>query len=250
MLEIIELYEKGLINIYDKENLIALRDNDYKYKGVSVHEIFNFSNNSNLTIPNFNKIKNFDDIINCNSDLRHFTALLFFYRPYINNPNYEKIITRDFSYYSYFQNLPDRRFSQFASICFEKLYNYCDRIGDLLAYYYPLKFPEVKKIYFPYVIDILKNDLELINEKYFRDLLSYREITYREIHEHRNEIVHYYQFETNYKFDFSLNATNDEEISKLWEYKNRLPEYFSEQLKLSNELYISSLKLIKKKFSP
>lgn len=250
MLEIIKSYEKGVIEIYKKEDLVALRDNKYIYNGVDLHEIFNIANNSTLTIPNFNKIKNFWDIINCNSDLRHFTALLFLYRPFINNPNHEKVNTDDFSYYGYFQNLPDRRFSQFASICFEKLYNYCDRIGDLLAHYYPSKFPDSKKIYFPNVVDILKNDLELKNEKYFKDILSYREVAYQEINNHRKEIVHYYQFETNYRFDFTLNSTNDEEIRKLWEFKNGLPEYFSKHLKLSNELYINTLELLKTKYLP
>jgi hypothetical protein len=250
MKELIESYEKEVIEIYKRENLVALRDNEYKYEGVELHEIFSIPNNSTLSIPNFNKIKNFWDIINCNSDLRHFTALLYFYRPFINDPNNDKINTDNFPVYSYFQNLPDRRFSQFASVCFEKLYNYCDRIGDLLAHYYPSKFPDVKRIYFPNVIDKLKDDSDLNNEKYFNDLLTYREVVYQEINKRRKEIVHYYQFETNYRFDFNLNASNEEEIKKLWEFKNGLPEYFGKHLKLSNELYINTLNLIKTKYLP
>lgn len=152
---IIDSYEKEVIEIYKTEKLVSLRDNDYNYNGVNIHEILRIKKKSDLKIPNFNSMKNLWDIINCNSDLRHFTSLLFYYRPFINIPKNEKIITGDSSFYSYFQNLHDRRFSQFASICFEKLYNYCDRIGDSIAYSYPSKFQKTKRIYFTSVIDIL-----------------------------------------------------------------------------------------------
>jgi len=74
--------------------------------------------------------------------------------------------------------------------------------------------------------------------------------SFKEINEYRKEIVHYYQFETNYRFDFTMNSSNDEVIGQLWEFKNGLPEYFKEQLKLSNELYCNTLEMIKKTYMP
>ena len=247
MSEIIELYEKELIEIYNKEQLIALRDTDHTYKGRNVLEIAGISNNSTLLIENFNSIKNLWDIINCNSDLRHFTALLFFYRPYINNPLNEKaVINENFSYYTYFQNLPDRRFSQFASICFEKLYNYCDRIGDLLAYHNPSFFQSKKdRIYFSSVIDKLDKSKLFLSSYNFSKILDYRNKIYTEINSHRKDIVHYYQFETNYRFNFTINSTNETEIFKLWEHKKNLPSYFKAQLDKSNELYLTVIDFIK-----
>lgn len=100
------------------------------------------------------------------------------------------------------------------------------------------------------MIDILKTNPDFKTNEYFKKIQSYREITFKEINESRREIVHYYQFETNYRFDFTMNATNEKEIGQLWEFKNKLPEYFKEQLKLSNELYCNALGLIKKTYMP
>ncbi len=247
MTEIIELFEKKVFEIYSIEKLTALQDNDYSFEGVNVLEMISLSRKYSLPNPSFNDMKHTWDIINCNSDLRYFTALLFLYKPFINNPINESVYFEERLLFTYFQNRYDHRYSQFASICFEKLYNYCDRIGDVLANRYFDKFQNPQNIYFPKVIDKLRLDSNIQNDSFFKEIIIYRDNEYKEHNEKRREIVHYHQFETNYRYDFTLNSTNKEEITKLWDFKKNLPEYFKKQLDKSNQLFLNTFNFLNKR---
>jgi len=246
MTDIIELFEKQVFEIYSKENLIALQDNEYSFGGVNVLEMTSISRKFSHLDSSFNTMKNTWDIIICNSDLRYFTALLYLYRPFINNPFDEMVHYDGRTIFTYFQNMYDHRYSQFASICFEKLYNYCDRIGDLLANCHQDKFRDPKKIFFPLVVDKLKLDINIKNDTFFGEILTYRDNVYKGHNEIRKEVVHYHQFETNYRYDFTMNSTNKEEITKLWDFKYGLPEYFKEQLDRSNHLFLNTFNFLSK----
>ncbi len=250
MIEIIQSFEKEVIARYKTENLIALQDNNFNYKGINVLEVSGFSSNSKRRIKGYKPVKNTWDIINCNSDLRYFTALLYLFRPYINNPGYENIKHDGKIIYTYFQSIEDHRYSQFASICFEKLYNYCDRIGDLLAYHYYDKFSTKEKIYFPVVVDKLKKDRSIESNEFFKKILTYRDTTFKEFNSERKEIVHNYQFETNYRFNFTINCTNHAEIKSLWNFKSSLPEFFKTHLSLANDLFYNTFIYLRNKHLP
>lgn len=74
----------------------------------------------------FSDFKIYDELAFISKDLKYYTALLYFFRPYIT----------DSSDGTYFQTLEDRRYMMFASICFQSIYNFWDRIGDLLNLYF------------------------------------------------------------------------------------------------------------------
>jgi len=238
-------FEKQIIEAYKKEKLVALQDNQFSYKDINVLKISTIPRKSTSKVQNYNSIKNTWDIINCNTDLRFFTALLFLYRPFINNPGYENIIHKGKKIYTYFQSTQDHRYSQYASICYEKLYNLCDRIGDLLDYHFHDRFLNLKKTYFAPVIDELKKDQKIKSNIYFKKILKYRNTSFKEINKERIEIVHYYQFETNYRYSFTRNCTNELEIRKMWDFKRSLPEYFKKQLELSNDLFYNTFNFLK-----
>lgn len=237
-------FEKQIVGAYKKENLVALQDNQFTYKGINVLDISNVPRLSTSKVKNYNSMKNTWDIINCNTDLRFFTALLFLYRPYINNPGYENVIHNGKIIYTYYQSTQDHRYSQYASICYEKLYNFCDRIGDLLDYHFHEIFLNQKRTYFANVIEELKKDPSIKANTYFKEILKYKNTLFKEINKERIEIVHYYQFETNYRYHFTRNCTNELEIRKMWNFKSSLPEYFKKHLDLSNGLFYNTFKFL------
>lgn len=250
MKTIIDQYENQIAEIIMQKELKALYDNDYVYNNRNILDVLKISKLQNPKMPNFNKFKNCWDIINCNVDFRLHVALLYIYLPYINNPIKEFFKDEDFYSALYFQNIYDKRFSCYASICFEKLYNYLDRVGDLLAYN-DLKFQRYSesKIYFNTAIDNFKKDKLFYGQKYFDKIVKYRDEEYKIINSNRSQIVHYYHFETQYRFDFTMNSTNKEKINELWAFKSSLPEFFKERLYHSNELFYNVLNFLEKELS-
>ena len=235
---------KEILQIIKNENLISLSDNKYKYKDLQV-SIFASSGDLsiNQTFKKFHQLKNIWDLINCNNDLKIFTAYLFYYRPFINNPINEACLM-DGEYLSiYDQNEADWFYSSFVSSCYEKLYNFWDRIGDALAYYLNVEIEEYK-VGFPCVIDKLAKLSVAKDNPYFKKLLDFKTNEFTEFNKHRKDIVHYYQFETTFRFEHFINSGDKEKMEKLWKWKNEMPEYFKQHLENSCEGYHNTYKLI------
>lgn len=226
------------------EKLPSLSDNGYQYKDHNVLNLYNSSiQNCNQTFKKFHELKNIWDLINCNHDLKIFTAYLYYYRPLINNPIDEAYFIEGNFMSTYFQNNADRLYSSFVSACYEKLYNFWDRIGDALAYYLNVDIKE-DKIYFPQIIDILTNQDAIRNNPYFKKLLDFKNNEFKEFNQYRKEIVHYYQFETTFRFEHTINNGDIDEIEKLWKRKQKMPEYFRQHLQHSCDGYYNTYRLI------
>lgn len=228
---------------FKSENLVSLSDNKHEYDGLNTMEILNLEK-VNPKFTKFNKFKNIKDLKNCNNDLKYLTANLYLYRPYINKPLEEFTFFQDKKLFTYLQNGPDWIYSIYVSCCFEKLYNYWDRIGDTLAYYFDLNIAE-HRVTFPIVIDKMKTRDGLLSDKNFKFLLDFRENEFKEFNDQRKEVVHYYQFETTYHHEFLDNSSDENEIKRLWKWKKNMPEYFKNHLKLSCDGFVKTYELIK-----
>tara|TARA_R110001583_G_scaffold33438_4_gene112924 strand:+ start:16341 stop:17084 length:744 start_codon:yes stop_codon:yes gene_type:complete len=235
---------KEIVQIIKDEKLVSLSDNEYQYKDLNVLLLSSLDiSNCNKSFKKFHALKNVWDLMNCNNDLKLFTAHLFYYQPLINNPINEAYLLDGEFISTYFQNGADWLYSSFVSSCYEKLYNFWDRIGDALAYYLNVDLKE-EQINFPKVIDIL-NKHELIKKNiYFKKLLDFKDNEFKEFNKHRKDIVHYYQFETTFSFEHAINSGDKNKIEKLWKWKNEMPEYFRQHLKSSCEGYYNTYKLI------
>lgn len=231
----------SIFKIFQKENLISLSDNDYSYKGINVLEFSGENTNSDL--KKYNSIKNVFDMVNCNNDLKFFTAQLYLYRPYINNPILENRPCDGLTMFTYFQNPYDWAYSTYVSCCYEKLYNFWDRIGDSLAYYLNLDISE-DRVSFHSVIEKLSNSNLYNSNSNFEFLQKFKNNEFSEFNSHRKDIVHYYQFETDYFYNFTINSFEKEKIMKLWERKSKMPEYFKDHLIQSCDGFYHTYKLI------
>lgn len=235
---------KEIGQIIKDEKLVSLSDNDYQYKDQNVLILSKSNNqNCNRTFKKFNDIKNIDDLINCNNDLKLFTAHLFYYKPLINNPINEAYLIDGKFMSTYFQNGADWIYSSFVSSCYEKLYHFWDRIGDTLAYYLNVDIKE-DQINFPKVIEILTKRDVIKDNPYFKKLLNFKTNEFKEFNKHRKDNVHYYQFETTYRFEHAINSGDKEKIENLWKWKEEMPEYFKQHLKNSCEGYYNIYRLI------
>lgn len=244
----LENQHKYLENIIEKENLISLSDNEYKYKNIEILKILNFDK-TNTNFTKFDKFKNKTDLLNCNADLKLFTANLFLYLPFVNNPLKEFKLTKNGKSYTYFRKIEDMLYSTYVSCSFEKLYNFWDRVGDILAYHLELNIKE-HLVTFPKVIDTIKKSKKYDDNSDFKFLLEFRENQFKEFNNQRKVIVHYYQFDTTFKEEFYNTNGNEKKIKELWEWKKNMPDYFKNHLILSCEGFyhlFKFLELISKK---
>jgi len=242
-MEHLEKHYSEVSKFFTQENLISLSDNEHNYNGLNTMEILHLEK-INPNFEKFNKFKNLADLKNCNNDLKLLTANLYLYHPHINNPLNEFKFVQGDKIFTYFQNGPDWIYSTFVSCCYEKLYNYWDRIGDTLAYYLELDIPEFK-VGFTSVIDKMTSMRIFDSNLNFLYLKNFKQNEFREFNKHRKEVVHYYQFETTYKHQIEENCRNEEEIEKLWNWKNNMPSYFKNHLNLSCEGFTKTYELIK-----
>ena len=145
----------NLLNVIEKEKkLVCLSDNNYNHFETRVGNTpFKISTPEKLR--EFDVHKNFRDLNMITKDLKIFISNLYLYLPFINNPIQEHIYIENTKQTTYIQNEYDSHFMTYVSVCYEKIYNYWDRIGDRMWFYFDVEI-DPKKVYFPTVINQLK----------------------------------------------------------------------------------------------
>lgn len=181
----------------------------------------------------FDSIQFYEDLLFINKDIKYFTGLLYFLRPYINNPLKENR--------TYFQNIFDKRYLSYASVVHQCVYNYWDRIGDLLYMFFETGLDE-RRVYLGNVIN--KFPLEYKDSQYFHSLKQLYDTKIKPLLEDRNAIVHYSHLESKmYSGTFS-NYRDTEKLKELQTEKESYPEMFKEHLETTLQGYEIALKLI------
>jgi len=173
------------------------------------------------------------DIRFIHSDLVYTTGILFALRPHINNPLKETVFLKGKEFSTYRQNMYDSLYGMYASVCFEKLYNFWDRIGDKIANEFPDRFSNPRSIMFANVIENLKSDFQ--SDSNLKWLIDFKNTDFKDFNEKRKIVVHYEHIETKYKESISDNTGNMEKIKEIFEEKSGLPEFFKKHIELTNE---------------
>jgi hypothetical protein len=266
-----QYFEEQIFDVFKKENLKSLADDENYFPRqdflISLYRERYFSNFQNeILFDNLEVNKElFDekkaeiqnekiwkisfDIKNCNDDLKLFIANLYLFHPHINDPIKGKHRIGGRVLHSYNQNFSDWNYSSLVSCCFEKLYNFWDRIGDIIALYLNLDIGERMVAFETVIVNLDKKEIYL-NDENFVFLQSFREIEFREFNKMRKEVVHYNQFETTYRYDFIFKHINDEEkIKEIWKRKKNMPKYFKNHLRLSLIGYEHCIKFIEENFN-
>lgn len=186
-----------LHNIFKPNNLKNGKSIFSLKEAITNYNKYQRENNLNLNKHEFNFSK-VEDNLRFNSDeIAFFTAITFLYRENINDPIKDvKKDSNNINYYPNLTNIASKRYSMFVALVFEKLYNYWDRLGDLLwATYFQHEMKE-RSVDFYKIIELIKNNHpQYSNLDSFKWLLNFRDINYKELNEIRKNIVHYTSIE-------------------------------------------------------
>lgn len=247
-MECIEKYEAQLNDIYQKENILCL--SDWESVKFDNKNALQFISDNCLTVRNkVNSEGIFDTIVHdlifsISQDIKFSLGNIYLYKELgINNFLNEHTTTpQGETIFTYRQTLGDSRFFFYVNVCFEKLYNFWDRIGDLLSLALDLKIKPTE-IYFPKVIrEIEKINSQSIN---FKSLKEFSENEYQDIlNRIRKLIVHYRQKDTDFRFAWLKNLNNEEGILKLQQEKDELLCLLKDQMHLTIDGFRNAILLI------
>jgi len=176
----------------------------------------------------------YDDLSFFYSDLIHFTSLLFLFRPYINDAAKENG--------TYSQNWYDAKYLSYASILHSTVYNFWDRIGDLLNCFFETGLPD-NSVYIGRVIsnfpvdDNISMNFQQLKEIYINHV--------RHIVSERDEDAHNQSIVASHFYGIII-AEGEDQKQKT-QLKFSLPDIFKDQIEFANKGFELSVCLIKER---
>lgn len=167
----------------------------------------------------FSIFKIHDELNFITMDIKYVTGMLFLLRPHINNTYH------DFGYY--YQTNEDHRYLMFANFGLQSVYNFWDRLGDLIYLFFETGLKH-DQIFFGRVMNNIKPKWK--QTKSYTDLKELYDQEVRSFLDVRHEAVHHFQLEC--KFYWS-NIEFQNDLDKIKEINN---EKYSYADKMSDSL--------------
>lgn len=190
-----------------------------------------------------------DLIYSVSSDAQFSIANGFLYFPFANNfLNEVRQYEGGRQLPTYFRKLEDKRFFYYVSSSFEKLYNFWDRIGDLIEAAFNLNLEE-RGVYFSTVITALEGK-GLDSSENWQWLKGFHDRHYKDVlNRLRIKIVHYRQKDSYFFFEWlnlvSKFEQNPEQLAALQKEKDELLPLLKSHLALTNTEFEKTIRLIK-----
>lgn len=236
-------FQKEIIKVYKSENLSNLSglDREYKLNDKNIFQwFFDTIGSKQNKNSDFDFNRCFEDIIFCSDEILFFTALIYLYRPYLQNPIKDGYQFGERMVFPYTQTIEVSRYYMFVNTLYEKVYNYWDRIGDLIAAFLPDFYK--KRIYFITVIDQIKDNFKE-SENYIW-LRNFRENEFKKLNNKRKGIVHHELIGTSFRWDHVFNATDNEKVTELVNERDQFPEYFKLHIEYTKIGFEKTIQLI------
>lgn len=234
-------YNNLIIQVYQQHDLKCLRGqkSEYEVNGRNILSLHSQAIQQFTGKNNFNFNKNIDDIILCSDEIIYFLANVILFEPLINDPIRDKIDLGNGNFiYPNFQNLYAKRYDMFTNVCYEKIYNYWDRIGDLIAACIDTGLHE-RRIYFATVLSNIPEQFR--NNEHFSWLLDYKNNEYGELTKERRNIVHYLGSGTEFSYQLIFSSSDRTEVEYLMEERRRIPITLQSALRNSIEGFMRTL---------
>lgn len=229
-LENIKRYNDQLFLIYTNNNLTCLSSHDFRINEMKPYSFFSKHTNGFQSIRNnIDEYSLYEECINTSKDIKFYLGSTILYKRYINTNIFTLHYLNGEKNYTYNSSIWKRRYYQNINILFQKVYNYWDKIGDLLDFYIETNL-NPKAVDFARVIDaLIRTNIEK-NIPELDWLVDFKEKKYRELNQKRKEIVHYTHLETQILKEFRMNSKDPNRInSEIQGYV----DYFKEHLALS-----------------
>lgn len=213
--------DKFIFDIYKKYNLRYIDEVKINDKNLTslYHQITDKKNKIKI---NFNSVDFIFDISFISKDIKYLTGMLYFLRPHINVASKEDG--------TYFQNTFDKRYLMFASLINQCLYNFWDRIGDLLYAYFETGIKE-DSVYLSKVLNNFPKEYK--SNKNYILLTEIYKSNVKELLSQRQQVVHYKQLETMQFLETLKNRDNKEQSELLEREKIGYPDYYKEQSEIA-----------------
>lgn len=176
------------------------------------------------------KIEHEMDFISC--DIKYITAVLLLLRPYVNNSSEN---------YTYFQTVEDRRYLMYTTFGLQAVYNFWDRIGDLLWHFFPTALQE-RDVYFDRVMAAI--------DAFYRATKPYQQLKYlyesevKPILADRKEAVHYFQPESRHYWGHIENHGDKAKLADMYKQKYNYADIMKRQLAITWEAFELIVNLI------
>ncbi len=245
-------YETDLRRISREKGIVCLADFEIlKFGGQNALQLFARVEETRSVINCMGCLdKKLSDLVDSISpDIKFSIANAYLYLDGANNFLIERESVNGQEFSTYHQTLSDKRYFYYVNVAFEKLYNFWDRVGDIL--HESFRLPAVRNVYFGAVIDELANVPTVKENPNYKLLLNFKNGPYKEyLNRVRILIVHdrhkdtYFKFEWISSFMAKDNDSNLEAVSKLQVEKESFPGALKEQLDLANEGYEKMINLI------
>jgi hypothetical protein len=231
--ELILEYQRSINDIYKEHGLTSIRGLDDKYE-INGRQVIMWHSKATHKFAKrnqqFNYFKNFDDILFCSDELLYFTAHLYLYRPYINNPTEEGFPFSGGMVYPNYQNLEAKRYSMFSDVTSQKAYNYWDRIGDLIASFFPEKL-KAHNVFFSTAVQSIPSDYHT-SENYLW-LKAFKEDGYVELNKIRKQIVHNTTSDTDFKHKHLERISNKNGMQALQSERENIADFYKNHISLT-----------------
>jgi len=177
-----------------------------------------------------NDFKIIDDIARISQDLEYLIGEIAQLKGYIGNyiSNPQRVDGK--TYYSYNMSFIDKRYFYLIGVMFEILYNFWDKIGDLLAIYFTPNLP-TRQIYFPIVIDNIQSPYN--QSQNYIWLKNFKENEYHFLNNERKQVVHYINIESKFYETYRSKFDNKTELLQLQKEKIGLTDILKNQFNLT-----------------
>ena len=243
--EVFWQYQNEIIEVYKEFNLTSLRglNSEFQVNGRQILSwYFNVVRKGRIKFQKgleFDKL--FDDLLFCSDEILFFLANMYLYQLFINNPISDGFIWNGKMLYPNYQNMEAKMYSMFANAVSEKLYNYWDRIGDLISFYFPdLIKPE--KVFFVTAIDIIPSEYH--SSPNYLWLRKFKDENFIDLNSKRKQTVHYISEDTKFKYNHLSSSTNQEEIERIYFERIALADYYKKHLEFTIEGFEKTILLV------
>lgn len=165
-------------------------------------------------------------------DMKYIAGMLYYLRPYINNP------LEDGGQYN--QTVGDRRYLMHVTFGLQAIYNYWDRLGDLLWNFFPSTLAE-RDVYFDRMIGNIRTPYDSC--KSYTLLLKLYQTHVKPVLQIRKETVHYFQPECRHYWGH-VEDDSYEAMKERYEEKFGYADLMVNQLRFATKAFELVLNLI------
>lgn len=247
-LQTINEYNNLIYSTYNKHNLMCLTVRNCLIEGLAPITYFTEKTKGKTPVRgDSNWHKQYNEVITSSKDVKYCLGELLLYHQYMDSNLFEHSYLDGRDCYSIHIDDLKRRYLQYTNILYEKIYNYWDKIGDLLDFYIDTNL-DLHKVGFPLVIQKIKSTHPHIlrNSSSFKWLYNFKNKEFKTLNKVRKKIVHYHYIETELKEQHLHNTSNREKIKELEEEFYGYADYFKEHLDKTLEGYKHALIVIEK----